>query len=491
MILHMDMDAFFASVEQRDNPDLKGKPIVVSGRSRRSVVSTASYEARKYGIHSAMPVFQAMEKCPDLIVLPGSRHKYAADSKRIISILEQFSPGVEQVSIDEAYVDIQGTQTLFGAPDRLAALIKQKIHQELNLTCSVGIAPLKFLAKIASDMNKPDGLTIILPDQVADIIDTLPISKVPGIGKMAMKQMAALQIRTLGDVRNFDAHLLNRKFGKMGTRLLELARGIDTSGVETDSVRKSISSETTLSSDISNYDDVKQIILSHAQQVGRDLRQRRWLCRQVSIKLKFSDFTQITRGKKTSAWISSSKAIFQEAMALYSRVTIKKKIRLIGVGISDFRAGEAPVQMELLPDPDQIQERKWQTVDQAVDGVWKKFGTGLIQKASLGPSKRITSKQMEKRAMENQTAVKVNIMGRVQGVFFRATTRDEAIRRHLTGYVRNLPGGSVEALFQGPDQAVEEMVSWCWRGSGASKVNKVAQTPVSVDPDLDGFQVRY
>lgn len=214
MILHLDMDAFFASVEQRDNPGLKGRPIVVSGHSRRSVVSTASYEARKYGIHSAMPVFQALEKCPDLVIVPGRRHKYAADSKAVMSILTRFSPYIEQVSIDEAYMDISGTRTLFGSPEQLAGQIKERIFNTLFLTCSIGIAPVKFLAKVASDMNKPDGLTIIPPSKVEEVIRDLPIEKVPGVGKQAMRQMASLRVRTLGDLRQFDVRLLTQKLAK-------------------------------------------------------------------------------------------------------------------------------------------------------------------------------------------------------------------------------------------------------------------------------------
>lgn len=491
MILHMDMDAFFASVEQRDNPDLKGKPLVVSGRSRRSVVSTASYEARKFGIHSAMPVFQALQKCPHLIIVPGSRHKYASDSRRIMEILDRFSPCVEQVSIDEAYMDIRGTSKLFGPPQTLAAMIKAAIYDEVSLTCSIGIAPVKFLAKIASDMHKPDGLTIIHPSGMEDVIRDLPIQKVPGVGHQAMKQMAALRIRTLGDVRKFDLPLLIRKFGKMGTRLSLLAKGMDDSPVERATVRKSISSETTLSKDISNYDDAKRIILDHAQQVGRDLRRHQWVCRHVDLKVKFSDFTQVTRGKKTPGWISSSKAIFLEAMALYNKLTIKKKIRLIGVGVSDFRDQDAPVQMSLLPDPDEICEKQWQSVDSAVDSIWNKFGSPLVRKASLGMAGDATLGKKGGMFMEDQAAVRVTIRGRVQGVFFRATTRDQAQTHRLKGYVRNRSDGSVEALFQGRRDDVASMLEWCWTGSPGAMVDQVTPSDIPVDPELTEFRIRY
>ncbi len=482
MILHLDMDAFFASVEQRDNPDLEGKPIVVSGHSMRSVVSTASYEARQYGIHSAMPIFQARQKCPHLIIVPGSRHKYQADSKAIMSILKEFSPHVEQVSIDEAYMDISGTRTLFGSPENLAGRIKDNIWDTLSLSCSIGIAPVKFLAKIASDMNKPDGLTLISPSEMDEVIRQLPIEKVPGVGKQAMKQMASLHVRTLADLRHFDVRLLTQKFGKMGTRLSQLAIGMDDSPVETTSVRKSISSESTLERDISSYDDSKKIILDHCQQVGQDLRRRFWVCRHVSIKIKFSDFTQITRGRKTKGWISSSRAIFHEAMHLYDGLVIKKKIRLIGVGVSDFQGREAPVQLSLLPDPEENSEKKWQTVDNAVDSVWKKFGSHLVQKASL---------RQGGSAMENHTAVKITIQGRVQGVCFRASTRQRALEHRLKGYVQNLFDGSVEALFQGPKADVDAMLIWCRQGPPGARVDQVTPAAVAVNPMLLDFTIRY
>lgn len=383
MILHVDMDAFFASVEQRDNPALKGRPIVVSGRSKRSVVSAASYEARRYGIHSAMPVFQAEKKCPHLIIVPGNRVKYARDSKKIMDILGRFSPLVEPVSIDEAYVDVRGCEKLFGSPRHIALQIKAAILQELSLTCSVGAAPVRFLAKIASDMNKPDGFTLITEKDVGSIIKDLPIGRVPGVGRRAMELMATLQIKTLADIQTADQNLLNQKLGKMGNRLMQLSQGIDPTPVGGRTVRKSISSETTLSQDINHLNDIRKILLAHSQQVGQDLRKKNWICRHVSIKIKFSDFSQITRGKKTRTWISSSNAIYDEAKMLLDKVQIKKKIRLLGVGVSNFMDKSGPFQMSLIPDLDEQTNKQWESVDHAVDSILAKFGTNLVQKASL------------------------------------------------------------------------------------------------------------
>jgi len=380
------MDAFYAAIEQRDNPKLKDRPVIVSGNSKRSVVSTASYEAREFGIGSAMPVFKAKQKCAHLIIVPGNMQKYRADSKKIMEIISQFSPLMEQVSIDEAYVDIKGCERLFGSPEDIARSIKKNIYNNVSLTCSVGIAPIKFLAKIASDMNKPDGLTFIKKSQVKNFIFDLPIQKVPGIGKSAMKAMKTLQIKTLGDINQFTLSILTRKFGKMGQRLLELSNGVDSSKINTNYTRKSISSETTLSKDIFDLETIKQKILSRSQSVGRDLRKKNLMCKNVFIKLKFSDFSQITRSRKLDSSICSSTAIFNEALALVKKVNLKKKIRLVGVGVTALKDKNTPKQMLLLQDLDK-QKRQWESVDVAVDSISEKFGTHIIKKASLNKDK--------------------------------------------------------------------------------------------------------
>ena len=380
------MDAFYAAIEQRDNPELKNKPVIVSGNSKRSVVSTASYEARKFGIGSAMPVFKARQKCDHLIIVPGNMQKYRADSKKIMEIISQFSPLMEQVSIDEAYVDIKGCARLFGSPEDIARAIKKNIYNKVSLTCSVGIAPIKFLAKIASDMNKPDGLTLIKKSQVKNFIFDLPIQKVPGIGKSAMKAMKIMQIKTLGDIKQFTLPILTRKFGKMGKRLLELSNGFDASIVNTSATRKSISSETTLSKDISDLETIKQKILDRSQSVGRDLRKKNLTCKNVFIKLKFSDFSQITRSRKLEVSIYSSTAIFNEAFALVKKIKLKKKIRLVGVGVTALKDKNAPVQMLLIQDPGP-QKKHWESVDSAVDSISEKFGSHIVKKASLSKDK--------------------------------------------------------------------------------------------------------
>jgi len=382
MILHIDMDAFFAAIEQRDNPDLKNKPVIISGNSKRSVVATASYEARKFGIGSAMPVFKAKQLCDHLEIVPGNQKKYQAESKKIMKIISHFSPLMEQVSIDEAYLDITGCKRLFGSFKDIALSIKEEIYNQLALTCSIGIAPIKFLSKIASDMNKPDGLTIIEPSRVKAFIFSLPIQKVPGIGKNSMKSMQLLQIKTLGDIKKYSLLVLTQKFGKMGKRLLELSNGIDKSRVETNYIRKSISSETTLLKDITDFQTIKKIILERSQIVGKTLRKKELVSKNVFIKIKFSDFSQITRSRKLNSLICSSSAIFNEALFLYKKVKLKKKIRLIGVGVTALQDKNTPVQMLLIQDPDN-HNKQWESVDSAVDSISEKFGMDIINKASL------------------------------------------------------------------------------------------------------------
>jgi DNA polymerase IV len=491
MILHIDMDAFFAAVEQRDNPLLRNKPVIVAGNSNRSVVSTASYEARQFGIHSAMPVFQARQRCAHLIIVPGNRQKYAAESKRIMGIISDFSPMVEQVSIDEAYVDINGCEKLFGPPRTMAQTIKRTIFKEIGLTCSIGIAPVKFLAKIASDMDKPNGITLLDKDEMDTFIKHLPIAKVPGVGKKAMKRMALLQIQTLADIQKYPPGLLTQKFGKMGNRLYELSQGKDSSRVECNYVRKSISSETTLTHDISDAQIAKQILLALSQRVGRDLRKRQMICRNVSIKLKFSDFTQITRSRKIESWSCSSTIIFNEALYLYKQLVLKQKIRLLGVGVSIFKNKNAPVQMDLLCPPQEQTKKQWESVDMAVDSIREKFGSDMVTKASLTPSTpKNTGKTDTRRKGMNTTCMNVTIKGRVQGVFFRAETQKKARSLNLTGYVKNLRDGSVEAFFQGDPDKVQQMIKWCHTGPPASKVLLVIPQDSALIPS-DNFEIRY
>ena len=489
MILHIDMDAFFAAVEQRDNPELRHRPIVVCGNSPRSVVSTASYEARQFGIHSAMPLFQARQRCPHLVVVPGNRKKYAAASRKIMDIISRFTPLMEPVSIDEAYADVTGCTTLFGPAPVIARKIKQTIVNDLALTCSIGIAPVKFLAKIASDMNKPDGLTHITREQMPDVIQNLPIQKIPGVGRQAMAQMTALNIQTLGDIQRFEIRVLTRKFGKFGHRLFQLSRGIDNDRIQTGTVRKSISSETTLETDISDADAARSVLLSLAVRVGRELRQKQLICHSVFIKIKFSDFSQITRTRKIQNRTCSTEAIFQQAWDLFQQVTIRRPIRLLGVGVSHLQSRDVPVQLELIVLPEQDSVRQWESVDRAMDRIYEKFGRDMVTPAVLNPLKQHA--RMKGGPMTGKRTKKVIISGKVQGVFYRLETQKAALQAGVAGYVKNLANGSVEAVFQGPSEAVDQMVAWCHQGPPAARVDQVIDEVAPSQTDFKDFEVRY
>ncbi len=382
MILHVDMDAFFASVEVLDNPELAGKCVIVGGVSGRGVVSAASYEARRCGVHSAMPMYQARRKCPHGIFLKPRPWRYKDLSGRFMTILSGFSPLVEPVSIDEAYVDISGCEALYGRPEAIGARIKERIRKTLGLTCTVGIAPLKFLAKIASDMDKPDGLTCIAPAAVPEFIARLPVEKVPGVGRQTRSQLERLGIATLGDVRNYSAEQLSRRLGKYGNRLAELADGIDHSKVKPTRVVKSISSEATLSADTRDRERLESYLLCHAEDVGRQLRRKGLWAKTVTLKLKHADFTQITRQRRLALPARTSEALFKAACELLMQYKTNKPVRLIGLGVSELSAASGPVQLSLF-DTEKDSGTKWDRVDNVVDTIAERFGPDTVKKARL------------------------------------------------------------------------------------------------------------
>ena len=382
MIIHVDMDAFFAAVEVLDNPALAGKCVIVGGDTNRGVVCAASYEARQYGVHSAMPMYQARQNCPRGTFLRPRRYRYKELSNRIMDILEAFSPIVEQVSIDEAYVDITGSEKLYGSPADIGTRIKERIRSKIGLTCSVGITPLKFLAKIASDMNKPDGLTVIPTEAVSDFIGKLPVSKVPGVGRHTLQQLDILGIKTLGDVRKYSVEQLTRRLGKYGNRLAELAAGIDYSKVTVVRPVKSISSEETLPKDTTDGAQLRRYLLKQADDVGRQLRKHGLRAKTVTLKIKHSDFSQITRQTGLSRRTQSSETLFKAACELLVNYKRTKAVRLIGMGVSDLSEKETPVQMTLFGEAD-ADLVKWETVDNTVDAIADRFGPEAVKKAEL------------------------------------------------------------------------------------------------------------
>jgi DNA polymerase-4 len=384
MILHIDMDAFFAAVEQLDYPELKGKALVVGGNSGRGVVAAASYEARQYGIHSAMPMFMAKQRCPDLVIVSPRRGRYSEVSRAVMAILDRYSPIVEQVSIDEAYLDATGCDRLYGSPPDMARAIKTDIRETVNLTCSIGVAPLKFLAKIASDMQKPDGLTVITQKAVSGFIAAMRVDKVPGAGKHAQEQLRQMGIATLGDVRKIRPSVLLDRLGKFGHRLVGLAHGQDRARVTPHSPTKSISTERTLSADTRDRELLKQILLAQSQEVGRQLRRQKFLARTITMKLKTADFKQHTRSITLDYPSQSSEKIYHTAVALLANQPMDKAVRLIGVGASALIADTTPKQVCLFPGIDQ-KEGGWEKIDRAVDQIAERFGNSAIHRGSLTP----------------------------------------------------------------------------------------------------------
>jgi len=383
MILHIDMDAFYASVEQLDNPWLKGKCVIVGGTSNRGVVAASSYEARRFGVRSAMPIFQARQRCPDGVFVPPRMARYKEVSKKIIAILREFSPQVEVMSIDEAYMDISGSQRLHGDPEMVAMDIKNEIQKNLGLTCSVGVAPGKFLAKVASDMDKPDGLTIIRQQEVHQFIESLPVQKVPGVGKKTFLQLETMGIKTLGDVKKFTDKMLLDRLGKFGQRLIALSSGMDHSKVTPWSPHKSISSERTLGEDTRDKKLLYKYLLIQSEEVARQLRKANVKARTITLKLKHADFKQHTRSKTFDTTTRSSENIYRTAVSLLDNYQLTQKIRLIGVGTSGFKSADRPVQLDLF---DRVKEsdKTWEKVDRTVETITKKFGRDAIKRGTLG-----------------------------------------------------------------------------------------------------------
>jgi DNA polymerase-4 len=383
IILHVDMDAFFASVEQLDDPALRGRPVVVGGQSGRGVVAAASYEARQFGIHSAMPIFQARQRCRDLVIVPPRRKRYAQLSRKIMAILEAFSPLVEPISIDEAFMDISGCRRLHGDPPEIGRAVKKEIRDQLGLTCSVGIAPAKFMAKIASDMEKPDGLTIIPPGQVEGFIHQLPIHKVPGVGARAREQLGAMGIKTLGNIRSCPKHLLIRKMGKFGHRLIALANGRDDAKVTTVRETKSISTETTLSEDTADRNELRAHLLSQSQSVASEMRRKQLKGRTITLKVKTADFRLHSRSRTLSRPVQSADPVYRIAVELLNDFPLAKPVRLIGVGASGLRPESEPVQAELFSGGRQTHNPKWDKVDRAMDAVHRRYGEKALARGKL------------------------------------------------------------------------------------------------------------
>ncbi len=336
-IVHIDMDAFYASVEQRDDESLRGKPVIVAWRGNRSVVCAASYEARRYGVRSAMPATRAERLCPGAIFIPPDFTRYKAASRAVREILARHTELIEPLSLDEAYLDV--TENKLGLPTatRVAKMIRQQIQEELNLTASAGVAPNKFLAKIASDWRKPDGLFVIQPDEVNAFLLPLPVGRIPGVGKVTETRLKGLGIVTVGDLRGLGLKPLEIEFGRYGRRLYELANGVDHNPVVTNRPTKSISAEDTFESDLP-LSETEGPIRRLAERVWAGSRKEARIARTVVLKLKTSDFHIITRGHTPPSPPDSCEEFTAIALSLRERVAAApdQRFRLVGVGLSNF-----------------------------------------------------------------------------------------------------------------------------------------------------------
>jgi DNA polymerase IV len=342
-IVHIDMDAFYASVEQRDDPGLRGKPVVVAWKGNRSVVCAASYEARRFGVRSAMAAIHAERLCPEAIFVPPDFTRYRAVSQSTREIFRRHTDLIEPLSLDEAYLDVTENKTGLPTATRVAKTIREQIREELHLTASAGVAPNKFLAKIASDWRKPDGLFVIQPEDLDTFLPPLPIGRIPGVGKVTEKRLATLGIKTVGDLRSLELNILEDHFGRYGQRLYELTRGIDQSEVVSDRPTKSVSAEDTFETDVP-LSETEAIILRLAEKVWAASRKEVRVARTVVLKLKTSDFHILTRSHTPLTPPCSYEELAAIALGLRERVqmSLQQRFRLVGVGLSNFRESEEP-----------------------------------------------------------------------------------------------------------------------------------------------------
>ena len=342
-IVHIDMDAFYASVEQRDDPQLRGKPVVVAWKGNRSVVCAASYEARKFGVRSAMPAIRAERLCPEAIFVPPDFTRYRAVSQSTREIFKRHTDLIEPLSLDEAYLDVTENKTGLPTATKVARTIREQIRDELHLTASAGVAPNKFLAKIASDWRKPDGLFVIQPEDLDEFLPPLPIGRIPGVGKVTEKRLAELGIKTVGDMRRLELNILEDNFGRYGLRLYQLTRGIDHSPVVPNRPTKSISAEDTFETDVP-LSQIEPIILRLAEKVWAAMSKETRIARTVVLKLKTSGFDILTRSYTPLSPPASCEELTTIALSLRERVNMdpQQRFRLVGVGLSNFRESEGP-----------------------------------------------------------------------------------------------------------------------------------------------------
>ncbi len=381
MILHIDMDAFYASVEERDNPSLVGKAVIVGGSAEsRGVVAAANYESRKFGVHSAMASARARRLCPHAIVIKPRIDYYASVSRQIRDIFEQFTPLVEPLSLDEAFLDVTGSESLFGPSAEIGRQIKQRIREELRLTASVGVATNKFVAKIASALKKPDGFVVVEPDEIQTFLDPLPVGRLWGVGKVTGQVFERLKIRTIGELRQMPLATLNDLFGAYGEHYWQLAHGIDDRRVVPDREAKSISNETTFAEDIADMEVLRACLVELIEQVARRLRQHDIKGRTVELKVRFADFQTISRSLTLAEPTSTTRELLEAGMELLTKrlPARHRPIRLLGFGVSKLDSS-GKSQQTLFDQPDR---ERHQELDRVADQITEKFGKLAIRRGT-------------------------------------------------------------------------------------------------------------
>ena len=412
-ILHVDMDAFYASVEALDDRSLAGKPLAVGGGGPRGVVMSASYEARRFGVRSAMPGARARRLCPELIMVPPNFARYQEESRAIREIFLAHTPLVEQISLDEAFLDVGGSVRLFGQPVEIAERIRARVRDERSLVCSVGVAPNKFLAKLGSQRAKPDGVVHIPADEVHDFLDPLPVTDLWGVGEQTATALDRLGVRVVGDILALPDGVLERAFGgSMGAHLVNLARGIDDRDVVTYEPPKQVSAEHTFARDLDAPADIRRELLRLADRVSSRLRDSDFVARTITIKVRFSDFRTITRSRTLEEPTDVAARVYGAARDLWDALRLQRpRIRLLGVAATGLMNGPGPQQLRIGERPD-----PWRDADRAVDALRARYGSGAVDRAAVaehrprvlppsraaGPGGRRTAPEPRRRRTRNE-----------------------------------------------------------------------------------------
>ena len=381
-IIHLDMDAFYASVETLDNPTLRGRPVVVGGNCNRGVVCAASYEARKFGVHSALPLLTARKLCPHGVFLPVRMARYQEISGQIMDIFQRFTPLVEPLSLDEAFLDVTTSQSLMGPAEKIAIEIRALVRKGIGLTVSAGVASSKLVAKIASDLNKPDGLTIVPVGQEEAFLSPLPINRLWGVGSTTQKALALIRVQTIGDLSRIPPAILTAKFGKAGIMMQKFAAGIDPRPVEPAQEAKSIGHEETFTEDLRDKKRIEKELLALCLKVGKRARDKDLGGRTVTIKVKYRDFVQVTRSLTLPEPVADDKALYQTGLQLLTKTEIGLlPIRLLGISLANLIPTKASGQLTLFSqDPNRIKNCR---LYKAIDTISARYGSGSIVPATL------------------------------------------------------------------------------------------------------------